>query len=63
MATQFSETVHNFTGFRTHFTEPKCYISVMRYVASNHIVYFSPHALFSQAWSHLMESCKNHENT
>ena len=47
MATQFSESVHNLTGFPTHFTELKCYISVLRYVSSNHIVYFSPHALFS----------------
>jgi len=48
MATQFSEIVHNLTGFPTHPTEPKYYISVLRYVSSNHMVYFSQHALFLQ---------------
>ena len=51
MATQFSEIVHYLTGFPTHLTEPKYYISVFRYVSSNNMVYFSPHALFSQARS------------
>ena len=54
MATQFSQIVHNLTGFPTHLTEPKYFFSVLRYVSSNHIVHFSPHALFSQAWSHLL---------
>ena len=49
IATQFSEIVHNLTGFSTHLTEPKYYISVLRYVSSNHMVYFSPLALFLQA--------------
>ena len=56
MATQFSEIVHTLTGFPTHLTEvtePKYYISVLRYVSSNHMVYFSPHALFSQAQSQI----------
>ena len=53
MATQFLEIVHNLTGFLTHLTQPKYYISVLRYVSSNHMVYFSPHALFSQAQSQL----------
>ena len=52
IARKFSETVHNLTGFLTHLTEPKCYILVLRYVSSNHMVYFSPHALFLQARSH-----------
>ena len=52
MATQFSEIVHNLTGFPTHITEPKYCISVLRYVSSNHKVYFSPYALFLQARSH-----------
>ena len=51
--TQFSEIVHNLTGFPTHLTEPKYHISVLRYVSSNYMVCFSPHALFSQARSHL----------
>jgi len=54
MATQFLEIVHNLTGFPTHLTEPKYYISVLRYVSSNHMVYFSPHALFLQARSQIM---------
>ena len=53
MATQFSEILHNLTGFPTHLTEPKYYISVVRYVSSNHNVYFSPHTLFSQARSQI----------
>ena len=53
MATQFSEIVHNLTGFPTHLTEIKYYISVLRYVSSNHTVYFSPHALFTQAQSQI----------
>ena len=52
MVTQFSEIVHNLTGFPKYPTEPKYYISVLRYVSSNNIVHFSPHALFSQARSH-----------
>ena len=56
MATQFSEIVHNLTGFPKHFTEPKCYISALRYISSNHMVYFSSHALFSQAWSQLLNA-------
>ena len=57
MATQFSEIVHNLTGFQTHLTEPKYYISVLRYVSSNHMVYFSPHDLFSQARSQILITC------
>ena len=38
MATQILEVVHNLTGFSTHLTEPKYYISVLRYVSSNHIM-------------------------
>jgi len=53
MATQFSEILHSLTGFPTHLTEPKYYISVLRYVSSNHMVYFSKHALFLQAQSQL----------
>jgi len=53
MATQFSEVVHNLTGFLTHLTECKYYISVLRYVSSNQIVYFNPHALLLQARSHM----------
>ena len=49
MPAQFSESVHNLTGFLTHLTEPKYYIVVLTYVSSNHMVYFSSHALFSQA--------------
>ena len=37
MATHFSEIVHNLTGFPTHLTEPKYYISVLRYVSSNYV--------------------------
>ena len=54
MATQFSVIVHNLIGFPTHLTEPKYYISALRYVSSNHMVYFSPHALFLQARSHIL---------
>ena len=54
MATQFSEIVHNLTGFSPQLTDPKYYISVLRYVSSNHMMYFSPHALFSQARSQLL---------
>ena len=60
MATQFSEIVHNLTGFPTHFTEPKHYISVLRYVSSNHMVYFSPHALFLQARSQLIHATQEY---
>ena len=41
-------------GFPTHLMEPEYYISVLRYVSSNCMVLFSPHALFSQARSHIM---------
>ena len=51
MATQFSDVVYNLTGFLTHFTKPKYYISVLRYVSSNQMIYFSPYALFLQARS------------
>ena len=54
MATQFSEIVHNLTGFPTHLTEPKYYISALKYVLSNDMAYFSPHSLFSQARSRMM---------
>ena len=39
MATQFSEIMHNLTGFPTHLTKPKYYISVLRYVSSNHDIF------------------------
>jgi len=54
MATQFTEIVHNLTDFPTHLTEPKYYISALRYVLSNQMVYFSPHALFLQARSQIV---------
>ena len=54
MATQFSQIVQNLTGFPTQLTEPKYYISVLKYVSSNYMVYFSPHALYLQAWSHII---------
>jgi len=44
--TKFSRCVDNLFGLTTLFTEFKCYISALR---SNDMVYFSPHALFSQA--------------
>ena len=44
MATKFSLIAHNLTGFPTHLTEQKYYISLLRYALSNHMVYFSPHA-------------------
>ena len=53
MATKVSEMVHNLTGFPTHLTETKYYISVLRYVPLNDKVYFSPNDLFSQARSHI----------
>jgi len=53
VATQFLKIVHNLTGFPTQFTEPKYYISELRYFSSNHMVYFSPHALFSQGRSYI----------
>ena len=55
MATQFLEIVNNLTGFSTHLTEPKYYISVLRYISSNHMVHFSPHTLFSQARSQMVK--------
>ena len=48
--------MHNLTGFPTNLKEPKYYISVLRYVSSNHVVHFSLHALFSQAQSHISRS-------
>ena len=59
MAIQFSGIVHNLTGFPSHFTEPKCYISVLRCVSSNQMVYFSPYAPFLQAQSHICTSVEN----
>ena len=56
MAKKFSMVVDNLFGFTTQLTEFKYYISVLRYVLSNDMVYFSPHALFSQAQSHFI--CK-----
>ena len=50
IATQFSEIVHNSTGLPTHLTEPKYYISALRYASSNHMVYFSPHALYTRSY-------------
>jgi len=52
-ATNFARFVDNLFGFTTLLTESKYYISLLRYVSSNDMVYFSPHALFSQARSHL----------
>ena len=54
-ATKFSELVDNLFDFTKFLTESKYYISVLRYVSSNDMVYFSPHALFSQARSHFIE--------
>jgi len=54
MTTQFPEIGHNLIGFPTRLTEPIYYISVLRYISSNQMVYFSPHALFSQARSHIL---------
>jgi len=53
-ATKFSKFVDNLFGFITLLTESKCYFSILRYVSSNGMVYFSPHALFSQARSHIV---------
>jgi len=55
MATKFSRFVDNLLnfGFTALLRESKYYISVLRYVSSNDMVYFSPHTLFSQARSHL----------
>ena len=53
-ATKFSRFVDNLFGFTTLLTESKYYISVLRYVSSNDMVYFSPHALFLQARSHIV---------
>ena len=52
-ATKISELVDNLFGFRTLFTESKYYISALRYVLSNDMAYFSPHALFLQAQSQI----------
>jgi len=49
MATKFSRFVDNLFGFIALLTESKYYISVLRYISSNGMVYFSPHALFLQA--------------
>ena len=51
--TKFFRFVDNLFDFIKLFTESKYYISVLKYVSSNYIVYFSPHALFSQAQSHI----------
>ena len=53
-ATKFSRYIDNLFGFTTLLTESKYYISVLKYVSSNDIVYFSPRALFLQARSQLM---------
>ena len=53
-ATKFSEFVYNLFGFAKQLTESKYYISALIYVSSNDMVYFSPHALFSQARSHII---------
>ena len=53
MTTKISEFADNLFGFITLLAESKYFISVLRYVSSNDIVYFSPHALFSQARSHI----------
>jgi len=53
MATNFFRFVYNLFGFTTLLTESKYYISSLRYVSSIEMVYFIPHALFSQARSHL----------
>ena len=50
-ATKFSRFFDNLFGFTTLLTESKYYISILRYVSSKDMVYFSPHALFSQARS------------
>jgi len=49
----FGRFVNKLFGFTTLLTESKYYISVLRYVSSNGMVYFSPHALFSQAQSQI----------
>jgi len=54
MATKFSRFADNLFGYTTLLTESKYYISILRYVSSNGIVYFSPNALFSQAWSQIV---------
>ena len=51
---KISELVIIFLGFTTLLTESKYSISVWRYVLSNGMVYFSPHALFSQAGSQMV---------
>ena len=53
MATKFSRFVDNLFGFTTLLTESKCYISVLRYVSPNDMVYFSPRALFLQVSPHI----------
>jgi len=50
MDTKISELFYNLFGFKTLLKES---ISVLRYVLSNDMVYFSPHALFLQARSHM----------
>jgi len=54
-ATKFYRFVDNLFGFTTLLKESKCYISVLRYVSPNNMVYFSPHALFLQAWSQIVK--------
>ena len=46
---KFSRFVDNLFGFTTLLTESKYYISVLRCVSLNDMVYFSLHALFLQA--------------
>ena len=52
-ATKFFKFVDNLFGIKMLLTESKYCFSVLRYVSSNDMVYFSPHALFSQARSQL----------
>jgi len=54
-ATKNSEFVDNLFSFTTLLTESKYYISVLRYVSPNDMVYISPHALFLQAQSHIVK--------
>ena len=57
MATKYSRFVDNLFGFNKLLTDSKYYISVFRYVESNNMEYFSPHALFLQARSHMEQFC------
>ena len=53
VAIKVSRLVDNLFGFTTRLTESKYCISVLRHVSPNDMVYFIPHALFLQAWSHM----------